>query len=120
MLGRTIKPKAVPLTGKATDQATPLHGPIQNVRFTLYNGGIYPRQLHAKPGNVLIGVEDRTGNSFSLVVQHQAGNATVLVGQVKPGSNRLRGQAQFSLGVGRYIGFDAGRPNNQAELLVQP
>src|SRR5438128_1535471 len=65
-------------------QGTSLRGPIQNVRFTLYNGGIYPRQLHAKPGNVAIGVEDRTGNSLGLVIERQTDSLTVLVGQVSP------------------------------------
>jgi hypothetical protein len=103
-----------------TPQGAIQPGPVQNVRFTLYDAGIYPRQLHAKTGNVAIGIEDRTGNSLGLVVEHQNGSVAVLVGQVRCVLNRLRGRAQFSLEPGIYAVFDATRPNNRAELVVEP
>jgi hypothetical protein len=104
----------------APQQLTVLRGPTQNVRFTLYRDGIHPRELHAKPGNVIIGIEDRAGNSSGLIVQLQTDTLPVAVGQVTAALNESRGRVAFSLGVGRYIVFDASRPNNRAELIVEP
>src|ERR1700681_321965 len=101
-VGRTKKPKAAPVSEKAFDQLTLVRGPMQNIRFTLDSSGIYPQKLHVKPGNVIIAVEDRTGNSLGLVVQSQTGSLTVAVGQVTT-LDRLRGRGQFSLVGGRYV-----------------
>jgi hypothetical protein len=105
---------------ETSQQLTVLRGPRQNVRFTLYQDGIFPQQLHAKPGNVIIGIEDRTGNSSGLAVQLQTDTLPVAVGQVTAALNESRGRVAFSLGAGRYIVFDASRPNNRAELIVEP
>jgi len=116
-VGRTKKPKAARVN--ESDQLTLTRGPMQNIRFTLDSSGIYPQKLHAKPGNVVIAVEDRTGNSLGLVVQCQTDSLTVAVGQVTV-LDRFRGRAQFSLVAGRYVISDASRPSNRAELLVEP
>ena len=108
-----------PTSGSSLQTVSP-RGPIQNVRFTFYKAGIYPRELHAKPGNVIIGVENRTGNSLGLVIQRQTDNLTVVVGQVPLGLNNLRSRAQFSLVSGRYVVFDGSRPNNRSDLLIEP
>ena len=111
---------AVEAGDSLTPQGAIQPGPVQNVRFTLYDAGIYPRQLHAKSGNVAIWIEDRTGNSLGLVVERQNGSVAVLVGQVRCVLNRMRGHAQFRLEAGRYGVLDATRPNNRAELVVEP
>ena len=95
-------------------------GPIQNIRFTLYDAGIFPQQQHARPGNVSINLEDRTHQSTSLVVQRETGGMAEQIGQVSPVPDHARGNAQFALGVGHYIVFDASQPNNRAELIVEP
>ena len=118
-VGRTKKPKAARVDERASAQLNLVRGPMQNIRFTLDSSGIYPQKLHAKPGNVVIAVEDRTGNSLGLVVQCQTDSLTVAVGQVTV-LDRLRGRAQFSLVAGRYVISDASRPSNRAELLVEP
>jgi len=118
VIARTKKPKL--LNKDRSQQLTVLRGPTQNVRFTLYKDGIYPRQLHAKPGNIIIGIEDRTGNSSGLVVQLQTDSVAVPVGQVTTALNESRGRVPFTLVAGRYVVFDASQPRNRAELLVEP
>jgi hypothetical protein len=108
-----------PTSGTSPQTVSP-RGPIQNVRFTLYNAGIFPQQLHAKTGNVVIGIEDRTGNSLGLVVQRGTDSLGVAIGQVPALLNGSRGHTQFSLVSGNYVVFDASRPNNRAELVVEP
>ena len=113
-VARTIKLKSRP------NQLSVAHGPVQNIRFTLYDAGIFPQQQHAKSGNVSVNIEDRTHQSAGLVVQRETGGVTDVVGQVKSVSDQTRGRAQFSLGVGRYVVFDASQPNNRAELVIEP
>lgn len=113
-VARTIKLKPRP------NQLSAAHGPVQNIRFTLYDAGIFPQQQYAKPGNVSINLEDRTHQSAGLVVQREAGGMTDVAGQVKPVPDQARGRAPFNLGVGRYVVFDASQPNNRAELVIEP
>src|SRR5215510_15956896 len=93
-VARTVKLKPRP------NQQSVAHGPAQNIRFTLYDAGIFPQQQHAKPGNVSINLEDRTHQSAGLVVQREAGGMSNVVGHVRSVSNQARGRTQFSLGVG--------------------
>ena len=118
-IARTIKLTLEPARA-APAQSTVARGPIQNVLFTLYDVGIFPRQQHARPGNVTINVEDRTHRSAGLVVQRETGEMAVAIGHVRPGFDHARGATQFSLGVGHYIVFDASQPNNRAELVIEP
>jgi len=105
---------------QASEQVSPNGIPIQNVRFTLYRESIYPRQLRAQPGRIGIAVEDRTRQSSGLIIQRQTEGSTVPVGEVTLPANVFRARAQFGLGAGRYVVFDASQPNNRAELLVEP
>src|SRR5829696_2141643 len=87
-------------------------GAVQNVRFTLYDAGIFPRQHHANAGNVAISIEDRTHRSEGLVVQRETDGIMLDIGQVRAVVNQARrGRAQFRLAVGNYRVFDASQPN---------
>jgi hypothetical protein len=94
--------------------------PVQNVRFTLYNAGILPRELHLDKGLVSIAIEDRTRQSSGLVIQLEVGNSQVAIGRVQPFTNLWRGRAEFRLAAGTYAIFDASRPANRAKLVVAP
>ncbi|HVI72440.1 MAG TPA: hypothetical protein VM656_13270 [Pyrinomonadaceae bacterium] len=123
VLGLTIARTIVNKHGSslaASNQLPVARGPMQNLRFTLYDAGIFPQQQHARPGNVVISFEDRTHRSTGLVVQREAGALTDAVGQVRSASDQARGRAQFSLGIGRYVVFDARQSNNRAELVIEP
>jgi hypothetical protein len=117
-IARAIKLKPAAPVALASQSPIP-RGPVQNIRFTLYDAGIFPQQQHARPGNVSIHLEDRTHQSTSLVVQRETGGMAEQIGQVSP-ADHARGNAQFALGVGHYIVFDASQPNNRAELIVEP
>jgi len=119
LTARAIKHKPGPPV--ATPNQLPVERrPVQNFRFTLYDAGIFPRQQHARPGNIAISIEDRTHRSSGLVIQREAGAITDVVGHVGPGSDQARGRAQLSLGVGYYVVFDASQPNNRAVLVIEP
>ena len=117
-IARTLKIRPAPAV--VTSNQIP-GGAVQNVRFTLYDGGIFPRQHHANPGNVAISIEDRTHRSEGLVVQRETDGMMLDIGQVRAVVNQARrGRAQFRLGVGNYRVFDASQPNNGAELIIEP
>jgi len=94
--------------------------PVQNICFTLYDAGIFPREIHVEKGLVSIAIEDRTGKSEGLVIQRLVGNARVAIGQVKRFPNHWRGRGQFPLVPGSYAISDASHPNSRAEIVVAP
>jgi hypothetical protein len=100
-------------------QGASARGPVQNVRFTLYDAGIYPREIRVKQGAVAIAIEDRTGHTSGLMIERENGNG-VSIGQVKRFTDHWRGRGQFKVQPGRYRVFDTSRPANQARLIVEP
>jgi len=94
--------------------------PVQNIRFTLYDAGILPREIHAQNGLVSIAIEDRTGKSAGLVIERGVGNGRIAIGQVQRFTDHWRGRGQFRLTPGTYVIFDASRPANRATLVVAP
>lgn len=95
-------------------------GPVQVVRFTLYDAGIYPSEARAQPGLVTISIEDLSGASSGLVVERRAGDVITPLGTVDRLPNRLRARGEIAMTVGRYEVYDASRPNNRALLIVEP
>ena len=100
--------------------AVPPQGPVQLVRFTLYDAGIYPREVHAQKNRIIISVEDRAGGDSELVLERETGGAPEGVGRVHRTAEGRRGRAEFRLGPGRYIVYDSARPANRALLIVEP
>ena len=100
-----------------TPQGTPLLGPAQMVRFTLYDAGIFPREARVSAGQVVIYIEDVSGNSAGLVVQNES---SLTLGQVVRSQGQWRGSSRIALLPGRYEVFDASRPANRARLIVEP
>jgi hypothetical protein len=119
-LGRTTKPKGSEPIETASAQTTPVRGPIQNIRFTVYDAGIYPRQLRVQKGIVGISIEDRTGSSAGLLIERENGNGRVPIGQVGRLVNQLRGRERFRLEPGQYRISVVNRQTSEAELIVEP
>ena len=101
-------------------QGASARGPVQNVRFTLYDAGIYPHEVRVKQGAVSIAIEDRTGQTSGLAIQRQDGNSRIAMGQVTRFANHWRGRGLFRLAPGEYRVFDTSRRANQALLIVEP
>ena len=95
-------------------------GPVQMVRFTLFDNGIYPSSLRIHAGVINLAIEDKTNSSAGLIVEQEAGNALARIGQVRRFPNHWRGRELLNLLPGRYRITDASKSRNQAELLVEP
>jgi len=103
-----------------SSQSLPLRGPVQVVRFTLYDVGIYPRVAHARKGIVGVAIEDLSGGTMGLMIGLQTGQVLVPVGQVLRQLPQWRGRADFQLQPGQYQVSDASHPANRATLIVDP
>ena len=94
-------------------------GPIQNVRFTVYDEGIFPRHLRARPGVLAIVLEDHTHRRPGVVVQSESTGNRPLSVEISFPLNQARIRTEFTLGVGRYEILDATNPANRAELTIE-
>lgn len=93
-------------------------GPIQNLRFTVYEAGIFPRQLRARPGVVAIVLEDHERRRPGVVIERETGGGGLRVSEISFPLNQSRTRTELRLGAGRYRVFDATNPANQAELTI--
>jgi len=98
----------------------PARGPVQVVRFALYDLGIYPQEARAKPGLVTIAIEDLSGDSSGLSIERIEAASRVPSGVVSKTTNRLRSRTELFLPEGRYEVSDVTRPDNRALLIVEP
>ena len=95
----------------------PIREPLQVVRFTLYDVGIYPREAVADKGVIAILIEDLSGGSEGLMLERETGGA---IAHVRREGKHRRGRGEVKLTPGRYRVYDASRPANSATLIVKP
>lgn len=91
--------------------------PLQVVRFTIYDVGIYPRQARADAGLIALTIDDLSGGSGGLAIKQQSGQPFA---QVRRADNSWRGRSEVKLSAGHYWVYDVSRPANGAELIVEP
>lgn len=99
-------------------------GPVQMIRFVLFEDGIYPGMAKVKQGLINLAIEDRSHGSSGLVIERATSDARdtarTRVGEVRRTEKELRGREVLKLTPGSYYVFDSSRPKNKAVLLVQP
>ena len=96
-------------------------GRVQVVRFTLYDRGIIPELAYAQPGLVTIAVEDLSGGTTGLVVERdEEGQTRARIGEVRRNERKRHGKEELRLEEGRYQVYMADRPENRAQLIVEP
>jgi hypothetical protein len=93
-----------------------LHGIV----FTLYPAGIEPAVQHTTKGLVAVSIEDHSGGTAGLVIEREIASVKVSLGQVIRDLDHWRGRTEMRLEPGRYRVFDSSRPDNDAELIVDP
>ncbi len=111
------KPAAMTAQGASSNSS---RGPVQLVRFTLYDVGIVPHQTQAQKGAVTLLFEDLTGGSTGLIIERQTGRTPERTGQAERAPRSRYGKQQLRLEPGRYEVYDASRPDNRALLVVEP
>jgi hypothetical protein len=124
----------------STANLAPILGPVGVMRLTIYDAGLYPRQVHASIPHVTISVEDLSGGSSGLFIQPNPSSLPILVfngvafvpvpspalltpptstGSVSTGGT-LRWRADLWLAPGSYLISDASRSRHQMVLVVDP
>lgn len=121
--GPVLRPAPAHDLPATTTQSSPSsgpHGPVQVVRFTLYDAGILPKQARARKGLVAVTLEDQTGSSAGLIVERQNnGRAPERAGQVRHYDQSRRGRAELKLEPGVYAVIDGENPEHRAELIIE-
>ena len=112
-----VWPSSTPANNNPQQLLPTTLGPAQIVHFTVYDAGIFPREVRVSAGVIALHIEDMSGGSAGLVV---AGESLQTVAQVVRRPQRWRDNARVSLVAGRYTVYDASRPANQATLIVEP
>jgi hypothetical protein len=97
-----------------------INEPLENIRFTVYDMGIYPREIEVSTGHLGIVFESRTRVDSGFVVQRVNENAFEQVAQISAAANRLRTRGEVKLTPGRYRVFDSSRPEIYSTLVVNP
>jgi len=113
--GETVSPAAA---DKALDSTIPQgsQGPVQMIRFTVYDAGIFPKEARASRGWVAIHLQDMSGVSSGLVVLNESRQT---LGQIVLDQRHWRANGRLHLEPGHYRIFDATQPRNWASLIVE-
>jgi hypothetical protein len=94
---------------------------VQVVSFSLYDVGIIPERAYAQAGLVTIALEDLSGGTTGLVIErNEEGQTFARAGEVRRKERNRRGQEELRLEAGRYQLYMADRPENRAELIIEP
>lgn len=96
------------------------HGPVEAVRFALYDAGILPRERRVSQGRIVISLVDYTGGTGGLIVERMTEQGRELAGQVRRNGAHWRGRHELPLRPGTYRLHDASKPQNFATLIVEP
>ena len=110
---------SVPATSNG-QQPRSTHGPVEVVYFTLYDVGIYPREVKVRAGLIALAIEDLSGGTAGLALTRVVNGQPLRVGLVGRFPNHWRGRSEIRLEAGQYEVFDSSRPNNRATLVVEP
>ena len=114
------EPMTVQVAAASVNQAATERGPVRMIRFVLLDTGLYPRQMRVNKGLINLVVEDETGISDGLVVERVVDSARERITTIRRMSNARRGRELMQLTPGQYVVYDASKPNNQANLIVEP
>ena len=94
--------------------------PMRNIRFAVYDVGIYPQQMEVDAGRLSIVFDDRTGKYSGFVVERISDNGVERVAQMEARKDHWRTRAQVNVVPGRYRIFASDRPEIQSALVVNP
>ena len=104
-----------------SSQAHQVRGPISNVRFAIYNNGIYPREVHVVKGAIAVSIEDFSTGTSGVVVDRVEGKSRAGAGRVERNSRASwRGKSIIVLEPGQYEVYSTENPDARALMIVEP
>jgi hypothetical protein len=101
-------------------QAAGERGPVRMIRFALFENSLYPRSMRVDQGLVNIAIEDKTNMSEGLALERVVNGNSERVITVRRVQNHWRGRELLRLTPGQYVVYDVSKPDNKAELIVEP
>lgn len=118
--GAIVKTSKWSSNAKAYSGAEQQAEPIRNIRFTVYDVGIYPERMEVDAGRLSIVFDDRTGKYSGFTVERMSENGAEQLAQVEARQDHWRTRAQVRVVPGRYRLFPSDRPEIQSALIVNP
>ena len=94
--------------------------PLKNIRFTVYDVALYPREFEVPAGRVAMSFEDRTGKNSRFVVQRISGSVPEKVGEIAFPKDFWRSRGEMRLAPGRYRVFSPELPEIQSLVIANP
>lgn len=76
--------------------------------------------MRVNQGFINLAVEDETGGSEGLVVDRVVESERERITTVRSLTNARRGRELLRFTPGRYIVYDASKPDNKANMIVEP
>jgi hypothetical protein len=76
--------------------------------------------MRVNAGLINLAVEDETGISEGLVVDRVVNTVRESLTTIRRTPDARRGRELIRLTPGQYVVFDASKPNNKANLIVEP
>jgi hypothetical protein len=119
-MSNEIPPLPSELPVAAVAQGGSDRGPVRMIRFVLLDTGLYPRTMRVDKGLINLAVEDETGISEGLVVERVVDSSRERITTIRRMPNVRRGRELLRLTPGHYVVYDGSKPNNHADLLVEP
>ena len=119
-MSNEIPPLLTERPAAAVTQGESERGPVRMIRFVLLDNGLYPRTMRVGQGLINLAVQDETGISEGLVVERVVDSGRERITTIRRMSNLRRGRELLRLTPGQYVVYDASKPNNKADLIVQP
>lgn len=118
---RTSSPEQPPTEAiLANAQGQSDRGPVRMIRFVLWDNAIYPRSMRVDKGLINVALEDKTYASEGLAFERVVGGTHERVVTVRRLQDHWRGRELVRLTPGQYVVYDVSKPNNKADLLVEP
>lgn len=109
-----------PAPNQVVEQGPSERGPVRMIRFVLLDNAVYPRQMRVNQGLINLVAEDDTGVSEGLVVERVVSDDRERITTIRRRAELKRGRELIRLTPGQYIVYDASKPNNKADLIVEP
>ncbi len=110
-------PRAEISSTGAQASTVPIHK--QRIRVWVQGDDIRPRVIHARPGLVLLMVENETARDVDLVVAQSTPNQqTVIATTITVLARRKRVTTEITLVLGEYIIYERTQPRRKAILRV--
>jgi len=93
--------------------------PVSNVKFAIYDGGIYPHEVHVIRSAVNITIENYSASISGIAIDRVEGNSRSKAGTVGKNERSWRAKSTIVLEPGQYEVYSLENPTARALIIVK-